>query len=400
MQIIKVVSNPEYVSEDILDEDFITTFKHIHCMQVLLGSCRVNVKNRFVTTPSLFQKFYTLILMICAFGLNYIAVQVHFDKFKDYKSIYYLRLASVFVEIIKYICIIIHVRFLNGDANAEFFIKLQKTDRLMKIDRNPAINNILYRINVATVVFLTIYFLTLGIISIGSRMFIFLTLIGLAYSQHVFLLEMMLCTNILMYFFLRIRFVNSILKNYLYPPEEKLTKSFLITKNAIRYLAAETHDFASSDTDLYLKELFDSFFQFQTLYRFQILVFCFKCVISNLLTFEFAIFAMQSSILDTTEILITTMYLSFDLLIALLLSIRCESFYREIKETKRLCIGVMALYQDGPLREKARKMLSLIEEDPPSFNVYDMWQVDASIFVNILSLITNLVLTLLQFAFL
>nr|ARO70284.1 antennal gustatory receptor 12 [Dendrolimus punctatus] len=94
------------------------------------------------------------------------------------------------------------------------------------------------------------------------------------------------------------------------------------------------------------------------------------------------------------------MYMSFDLLIALLLSLRCESFYREIKETKRLCIGVMALYQEGPLREKARKMLSLIEEEPPRFNVYDMWQVDASIFVKLISLITSLVVTLLQFAFL
>lgn len=271
MQNIKVVNTIEYISEDILEENFIRAFKHMHCMQVFLGSCRVNAKDRFVTKPSYIQKFYTLILIISAFALSYTATQIYFSKFKDYKSIYYIRLSSLLLENLKFICIIVHVRFINGQANANFLIKLQKTDRLMKIDQNETINEILYRINFATVVLLIVYFVFLAVVSVSSGNFIHLTLMGLAYSQHVFLLEMTHCMNLVMYYFLRIRFINSILKNHLSPPKENLAKSFSFSKKAMRSLAYKTHDFTTSDTDLYLRALFDSFFKFQKLYRFQVI---------------------------------------------------------------------------------------------------------------------------------
>ncbi|XP_041973370.1 uncharacterized protein LOC121729048 [Aricia agestis] len=60
-----------------------------------------------------------------------------------------------------------------------------------------------------------------------------------------------------------------------------------------------------------------------------------------------------------------------------------------------LCISVA-----GPLRKKATTMLKTIEETPPHFSVYDMWNMDGSTLLNILSIITTLIVTLLQFSLL
>lgn len=54
----------------------------------------------------------------------------------------------------------------------------------------------------------------------------------------------------------------------------------------------------------------------------------------------------------------------------------------------------------GPAREKAKKMYKAIQENAPRFSVYDMWYMEASIVPRILGLMTNLLVTLLQFAYL
>ncbi|KOB66549.1 Gustatory receptor 46 [Operophtera brumata] len=86
--------------------------------------------------------------------------------------------------------------------------------------------------------------------------------------------------------------------------------------------------------------------------------------------------------------------------IATILAYRFELFFWEVKQTKLLCISVMALHQEGPLREKARKMWKMIEETPPRFSVYDMWEMNAGIFVKMFSLVTGLIVTLIQFQYL
>lgn len=42
-------------------------------------------------------------------------------------------------------------------------------------------------------------------------------------------------------------------------------------------------------------------------------------------------------------------------------------------------------------------MLKAIEKTPPRFSVFEMWDMDASLAMNILTLVTNLCLTTLQF---
>ncbi|KAG6450772.1 hypothetical protein O3G_MSEX006749 [Manduca sexta] len=132
----------------------------------------------------------------------------------------------------------------------------------------------------------------------------------------------------------------------------------------------------------------------------QVCVFCFKIVIMSLITFEFVLTGVQNNLLKLAEIITVVMFSVINYLVALVLSVRYELFFREVKRTKRLSISMLRQYQEGPLREKAKRMLKMIEESPPSFSVYDMWYMDASIFLKMINLVTSLIVTLLQFAFL
>ncbi|XP_039746072.1 uncharacterized protein LOC120623863 isoform X2 [Pararge aegeria] len=231
-----------------------------------------------------------------------------------------------------------------------------------------------------------------------------LDFIGLFYSELTCTLEWLYCLNLLMFFYLRLRYINAIITNHIDGTGdikiENLDKVNFPSMKVLRFVASRTHDFDSSETDVYLKHIFDELFRFQNLYRFQILLFCFKFVISTLLSFEYGLLALQNNILTWLEYTILLTITSVDLLTIIIICVRTEAFSREIKKTKYLCTTVLSLYYGGPLRQKAMKMLKIIIERPPRFSVYDMWHMDAATMINMINLVTTLMVTLLQFALL
>ncbi|XP_049696939.2 uncharacterized protein LOC110371773 isoform X2 [Helicoverpa armigera] len=129
-------------------------------------------------------------------------------------------------------------------------------------------------------------------------------------------------------------------------------------------------------------------------------MFCCKLVASALLTFEFLLYAVQNDTVGLWDSLTPSFFTVIDLVMASLLGVRCEVFIREVKETKRLVITVMSRHYDGRLREKSKRMLKLVEETPPHLSVYDMWQLDANVLLQMFMLVTGLIVTQMQFAFL
>ncbi|XP_059045687.1 uncharacterized protein LOC131841388 [Achroia grisella] len=82
------------------------------------------------------------------------------------------------------------------------------------------------------------------------------------------------------------------------------------------------------------------------------------------------------------------------------LCLQCEFFFREIKVVKSLSITLMSIHQNGPMREKAKKMYKILEETPPRLIIYDMWHMDAKLSLKIIYLFSGLFVTILQFAYL
>ncbi|XP_030025457.2 uncharacterized protein LOC115443980 [Manduca sexta] len=394
----------EYVSKDILEEDFVKSFKLLIYIQMALGSCRVYNKDRFLTSPTIFQKIYTILCIIITITLYAVILNDYSWKYGKTSYLYYLITAVFLVDLITYICNMIQVRFLNSDANIEFFIHLQNMDRLMKIEHKGTIWTTLRKINNVSLIYFVVGLFGYLFYAIYKGGLINWSYSSLVNSQLTLMLEIGNCSNFVAHFIIRLNIVNCIMCNHLNPNKSKKRPKIYLTVTAlkrwIRYTTAKTHDFALNDTENYLKAIFDGFKKFREIYKFQVCVFCFKIVILSLITFEFVLTGVQNNLLKLAEIITVVMFSVINYLVALVLSVRYELFYREVKRTKRLSISMLRQYQEGPLREKAKRMLKMIEESPPSFSVYDMWYMDASIFLKMINLVTTLIVTLLQFAFL
>ncbi|KAM3968058.1 uncharacterized protein ACR2FA_005122 [Aphomia sociella] len=342
-----------------------------------VGSCRVYAKYRFVTAPTLYQRMYTIFMSTIATVLYSLTIEVLLKLFCVADLIY----NSVFgISVLHWILLIIniiHVRFLNSETNTKFFIKLQEVERIIKGDQNKILNDIMYRMNLATAALIvTVYiafilFLYFNDINLG-----FLP-IGLAYFQIVFLLELTCFTSLLIYFTIRIRFLNAIIINHLKPyTGPRLTYRIGIpTMSFLIKLAKETQDFVSRDVDVYLKDLIEGYSMFRGIYRFQVIK-VYQVVTVNSLSI-------------------------FDVSLAIFVCFCSEQFLRSVKATKLLCISLMAMYnEDGRLREKTRRMLKLLEDNPPNFSIYDMCYLDAQILIRMFSLSTTVFVTTLQFIYL
>lgn len=278
MKKIKDITTVEYVSKDILEEEFLKSLRLTYNSQILLASTRVIIKDWFVTTPSFIQKCYTLLIVILLLGLDYVVIDKYDTILFDNETIYYLSTCVTGLQTLTFISNIIHVRFINGDANVEFFVKLQQIDRCMNIHRNKSITGLQVRTDIFALASILILFIGLLSLAGAKGTAAFWPYMGIAYSQLSFVMELLCCSNIFMYFYIRARFLNSIIKNYL---EQKKTQEIMYskktffsslfpTKIVMRRMAAETHNFISSDTDVYLKQLMDGFFKFQDIYKFQV----------------------------------------------------------------------------------------------------------------------------------
>ncbi|XP_047990024.1 uncharacterized protein LOC125229250 [Leguminivora glycinivorella] len=134
------------------------------------------------------------------------------------------------------------------------------------------------------------------------------------------------------------------------------------------------------------------------------LLFCAFFVLWTLFTFEHGILSLQSDETDKKMFLldfINLMALAITYMLQLLwLSSGTESFMREVRKTKHISVLMKCRYADGPIRRTAKNMLKLIEETPPDFSVYGMWSMDAQLIIDVFNLITNFILTIIQFTFL
>ncbi|XP_028041059.1 uncharacterized protein LOC114251075 [Bombyx mandarina] len=362
------MKSPEYLSKDILDEDFVRVFRLPFLVQMALGSCRVHLKARFITIPTLGQKLYTVMCIIICSLLYFNITKLYISLYYEQSIVYFLFLTVTGLDQLSFFANLIHVRFLNGETNTGFCIMMQRIDRKMKIDHNNIFNKTVIRANILTITLIILLYVGLVISTLILKKYSLVTLFGLVHGQLILLVEMAYCSNLIIFFFIRVRFVNAIIKNHVHPENQnqppKLVRYF-ITNRIMRYLAAQTHDFIINDTDVYLKQLFEGFSMFTDIYRFQVCLFCIKLVVMSLLTFEFCFVGIQKSVLASKNLanyyVIVHSVIGF--ITALYISGRCEVFFREIRETKRLAVAVLLKYQEGTILTIATKKLKIIQSN-------------------------------------
>lgn len=264
----------EYLSNDILEESHLKLFLPFRVVQMVLGSCRVDARDRFVTSPTKAQKLYTVLCVLLTTAL-YANMCVNFlTRFGQYRNLFFLIATSVFLHYATFASSIIHVRFMNNQENVKFYIKTQEIDRKLKIDSNKCINDFIFKANLFTVVMFMLTLLVLFSASLFENISVYITFVGLIYSQLTTTLEWLYCANLLIFFYLRLRYINAIITNHIEGTEDikhmDLSKVIFPTMKVLRFIASSAHDFQDSETDVYLKDIFEELFRFQNLHRFQV----------------------------------------------------------------------------------------------------------------------------------
>lgn len=262
---MKPPNSSEYLSTEILEEDFLKVFSLYCTIQKIMGVCRVDARDRFVTAPSIPQKIYTIIYITCIF-ISCIGFQVYADGLNT--RLYYLAVSGLILIVITFLSNAIHVRFLNNDSNVAFYIKMQEIDRLMDINQCKSINSILFKMHIFTLIALAgMAILIILLITLFSRRVLVFGVIILGLSYGSFIFEMAYCSNLTAYFSLRVRFINTMMESHIHAQP---TKVYTTRSSYMKCFASLSHNFETSDTDVYLERIMECFFKYQDLYNFQV----------------------------------------------------------------------------------------------------------------------------------
>ncbi|XP_059045690.1 uncharacterized protein LOC131841391 [Achroia grisella] len=384
-----------------LDADFLKIFSPFHTIQLVIGSCRVNPLNGYLSIPVWYQRAYSLMLVILNIFIYIYISGVYSSKFKSYPGVQDLMNILIPLHFSSYFVNIIHVRFCRGRDNVALYKKIQELDRIMKIDKNKTVNEMMFKRNVIAVFIVLLPFIALLPIAINVGVSATVITLGIASTQSPFILDVTQSITFIIHFSSRILIINSILMNYLNSKMRiMMMRSKVRGSRFMRELVEKNYEFASSETDVYLRKIFDCFTIYQELYKFQIFVFCCKIVGYSILAFQFTLLTIQNNIMELYDGILVVTLAIVDSSTLILVCVHCEIFFREIKKLKLLTITLMAAFNQGPLRNKAKRMFTMIEETTPRFYVYDMWEMDAGFLLSFTNVITGLIVTLLQFAFL
>lgn len=271
MNTITKSDTSEYLSKDILEKDFLKVFTYFNIAQRFLGSSRVDARDCFVSPPTVFQKLYTIICCIFFSIYSYIFMNFYIVRYNESPCVGLILQIAIVIYILVFLCNMIHVRFLNNETNVKFYITMQDIDRTMGIGVHKDINIFLRFVYNASILLLGAVICIMVLMFVNSGLFLF-GFITTMYLYGTVVLETVYCINLTEYFILRIRFINSIMANYIELDHfvGKRTIILLRKRSSIRQLAAQTHNFRTWDIDIHLKALFHCFEQFQNLYRFQV----------------------------------------------------------------------------------------------------------------------------------
>lgn len=280
---MKPSTSSEYLSKEILEEDFIKVFLICNWVQKFMGVSRVDARDRFVTAPSIPQKIYTVlycivVICICCIGF--------FAYINDLNTrLFYFTTSGGLLIVSTFLSNAIHVRFLNKDDNVAFYIKMQEIDRIMDIQHYKPINAKLYKMHIFTLISLIGLSILIFIIILFTNKVLVLGFVTLVFSYGGFVYEMAYCSNLIVYFLLRVRFINAIMDSHV---QAQSINIYTTPNSNTKCLALQSRNFLTSDTDVYLERIFKCFFKFQDLYRFQVNLNC--LIFTYILLYDITVF--------------------------------------------------------------------------------------------------------------
>lgn len=263
----------ESLSRDILNENLIRLFSPFYFVQKILGSCRVDVRDRFVTPPTVMQKCYSLVLVVLSMYSTFNLLHNFFvKKLVTDRSMITVYMIGVFALSVVCLLNVIHVRFVNNAENVKLLLTMQQIDRVMKIDNFEGIYGIQKKRSSMAVGKVVLMFISSSLVTIFLTWdeSVIIEIFGPAIALLNFGIELAYFGAHLMFFINRIILINHAIINHFENDIRKKTlkpESIMFSK-----MAAKWQDFESNEMDVYIEQILSGFFLFQKQQQFQVLV--------------------------------------------------------------------------------------------------------------------------------
>ncbi|KAL4714485.1 hypothetical protein ACJJTC_017780 [Scirpophaga incertulas] len=377
------------------------TFSFYYKLKFLLASSRVSFSNKCLRPITIYQKIYTVSFLLL-FTYSYSNIhQLVSEFYKDRnRNMYLCSVGAAGIHYFAFIFNMIHVRFFNNQANVNFCVELEEIDRSMNIDKFDDLNSILRIFNNITAGLLLMTLICLASITFLDDSFLTtITGVTVTTTEVTCVIELSYYSNLVVFFAIRIRFVNSIIANYYNKSMEDNFYSFY-GKNKVRTIAAKNHEFNTCDTDIYLTKIMHGFAEFQKLYQFQFFVLCAKTVVGIIIYFQIVLIGIKADLCGYFEVICIIAFVASNVYVLSYICLGCQIFLDDIAETRQLCIFTLGADNYGPLRRKASMMIKILDTDPPKFSVYGMFNIEARFLLKMFHITTMLMVAQLQFVFL
>jgi hypothetical protein len=272
IKFITSMSKTEYLSKDMLEEEFVKMFSPYHKFQKVLGCSRVESRDRFISPPTYYQKLYTVFYIIVAAGLECKLFKFSYDWYEgSLPEVYSLCLALFILQLSVTVCNVVHARFFNAFDNTQLYIKMQNIERSLKLDKDLEISKMQYTIHLAIIVGLILIAGTIITCGLFVRIELSLILFALVYIEIPFNVEINHCCSIMTYFTCRVQILNSIMWNYLHRSYNNSISNISLPSNQLlRLIANRNHNYETFDIDNILKDILKGFKVYSELYTFQV----------------------------------------------------------------------------------------------------------------------------------
>lgn len=277
----------EFLSPDILDDDFLRPFILHFYTQTILSSNRVVAKDHFATGPSTFGRIITTVVCIVVGTVVYVSWNTYVDIYGPWPDLYLMSSLGFALKYVSYLCHIIKVKFFDHDAAVKLLIKLQEIDRVMDVNKSKQLQQITRKAairSLALLLFINLSYIAGSFFNENTDLAI-PVLAGL-WALSTYLLELSLCSVISVNFLSRTRYLNALLRTQINPVQatEEIVTGWLkhwrwlkskfssrLSDVAMDRLVVENgHSFETCNADIQLRELLKGFELFRKAYQFQV----------------------------------------------------------------------------------------------------------------------------------
>ncbi|KAG6450766.1 hypothetical protein O3G_MSEX006756 [Manduca sexta] len=136
-------------------------------------------------------------------------------------------------------------------------------------------------------------------------------------------------------------------------------------------------------------------------YIFLTLVFTLAAIVSiwTYIIIGTSIIAVRTQLYSLISTITVAMWAGFYFIQLAVLSIMNDTFMKEVKNTKLLCIRILSYSFDDAVMKIASKILREFKYSPPTFSVYGIFILDTRISLHLLSLVTANIMIVIQFSY-